>query len=168
MWAVTCGRWGAVRRLRLSWKPWDWVKWVSTARRTVWLGGGTRRFLWNTSLQPSVMVRTSSVWTISFSRRWTANDNAKMVMWCTNESVLWVFPTCLDFQIRHIEIRFYHLVKLGADDKEAHFSWLSTRKVNQKRSTYLNCIKEKISDESFYAKPERISKKNLSLNLQCL
>lgn len=61
--AVTWVRCGAVTRLGESWKPRDCVEWLSTARRTVWLCGGTNRFLSNTLLQLS---GTSSVLTIVF------------------------------------------------------------------------------------------------------
>lgn len=51
-------------RLRQSWKPRDWLRWLSAARRTVWLGGGTERFRSNTSFQPSTVLGASSVLTM--------------------------------------------------------------------------------------------------------
>lgn len=65
-WEITCGRWDARMRLRQSWKPRDWVRWLSAARRTVWLGGGTERFRSNTSFQPSAVLGASSVLTMVF------------------------------------------------------------------------------------------------------
>lgn len=62
-------------RLRQSWKPRDWVRWLSAARRTVWLGGGTERFRPNTSFQPSAVLGASSVLTMVLSQ--SNNDRGK-------------------------------------------------------------------------------------------